>query len=102
MPFDFKGFKANAAFSESYGDYSKDATPAGSAMISNRFDTDMGEFGVLLDLAYSKISSKDSNIIVPPYYATQYEGERVYAPKHPAVTVVAVEPGAPLGTDGAS
>ena len=80
MPFDFKGFKANAAFSESYGDYSKDTTPAGSAMISNRFDTDMGEFGVLLDLAYSKISSKDSNIIVPPYYATQYEGERVYAP----------------------
>ena len=80
MPFDFNGFKANAAISGSYGDYSEEITPAGSAMISNRFDTDFGEFGVLLDLAYSKIESHDSNIIVPPYYATQYEGERVYVP----------------------
>lgn len=80
MPFDFKGFKANAAVSGSYGDYSEETTPAGSAMVSNRFDTDIGEFGVLLDLAYSKISSHDSNIIIPPYYATKYNNERVYVP----------------------
>ena len=80
MPFDFDGFKANASISGSYGDYSEDFTPAASAMVSNRFDTDIGEFGVLLDVAYSKISSHDSNIIVPPYYATEYQGERVYVP----------------------
>ncbi|WP_244904545.1 TonB-dependent receptor [Cellvibrio mixtus] len=86
MPFDFSGFKANAAISGSYGDYSEEITPAGSAMVSNRFDTDFGEFGVLLDMAYSKIESHDSNIIIPPYYATQYDldgdgnNERVYAP----------------------
>ncbi|MGD8174879.1 TonB-dependent receptor [Marinimicrobium sp. ARAG 43.8] len=80
MPFDFDGFKANAAISGSYGDYSEDFTPAGSAMVSNRFDTGIGEVGVLLDVAYSKISSHDSNIIVPPYYASDYNGERVYVP----------------------
>ena len=80
MPFDFDGFQANAAFSASYGDYSEDVTPAASGMISNRFDTDIGEIGILLDVAYSKISSHDSNIIIPPYYATEYNGERVYAP----------------------
>ncbi|WP_245573472.1 TonB-dependent receptor [Marinimicrobium agarilyticum] len=80
MPFDFDGFQANAAISGSYGDFSEEFTPAASGMISNRFDTDMGEFGVLLDVAYSKIASHDSNIIVPPYYATEYNDERVYAP----------------------
>ena len=86
MPFDFDGFKANAAISGSYGDYSEETTPAASGMISNRFDTDIGEIGVLLDVAYSKIASDDANIIIPPYYATQYDldgdgtNERVYAP----------------------
>lgn len=80
MPFDFDGFHANAALSGSYGDYSEEMTPAASGMISNRFDTDLGEFGVLLDVAYSEIESYDSNIIIPPYYATQYQGERVYVP----------------------
>ncbi len=86
MPFDFDGFKANAALSGSYGDYSEAVTPAASGMVSNRFDTDFGEIGVLLNVAYSKIESHDSNIIVPPYYATQYDldgdgdNERVYAP----------------------
>ncbi|MDO3385664.1 TonB-dependent receptor [Gilvimarinus sp. SDUM040013] len=80
MPFDFDGFNANIAIAADYGDYSEEVTPAVSGMISSRFDTDIGEFGVLLDLAYSKIASHDSNIIIPPYHATNYNGERVYAP----------------------
>lgn len=80
MPFDFDGFKANAAVTADYGDFSEEVTPAGSAMLSNRFDTDIGEIGVLLNVAYSKIASHDSNIIVPPYYATEYNGEQVYVP----------------------
>lgn len=80
MPFDFDGFKVNAALAADYGDYSDEITPAGSIMVSNRFDTGIGEIGVLLDFAYSKIASHDSNIIIPPYYATEYNGERVYAP----------------------
>ncbi len=86
MPFNFDGFKANAALAADYGDFSEEVTPAASGMISNRFDTGLGEVGVLLDVAYSKIASHDSNIIIPPYYATRYDldgdgnDERVYAP----------------------
>jgi len=80
MPFDYNDFTVNAAVSADYGDFSDRITPAGSIMVSNRFDTGIGEIGVLLDLAYSKIASHDSNIIIPPYYATNYNGERVYAP----------------------
>ena len=80
MPFDYDGFKASGSLTADYSDFSKSTTPAASGLISNRFDSDMGEFGVLLDLAYSKIESFDSNYIIPPYYATVYNGERVYAP----------------------
>lgn len=80
MPFDFDGFAANGAFSASYGDYVEKATPAASGMVSTRFDTDIGEFGVLVNLAYSNIESHDGNVIIPPYYATEYNGERVYVP----------------------
>ncbi len=86
MPFDFDGFEANAALSGSYGDFSEELTPAASGMVSNRFDTGIGEVGVLLDVAYSKIASHDSNIIIPPYYATRHdldgdgENERAYVP----------------------
>ena len=80
MPFDFDGFHANVSLAADYGDFSEEVTPAASGMISHRFDTAAGEFGVLLDLAYSKIASHDSNIIVPPYYASEFNGERVYVP----------------------
>ena len=80
MPFDFDGFKANASLAADYGDYSEEVTPAASGMVSNRFDTGIGEIGVLLNVAYSKIASHDSNIIIPPYFASDYNGERVYVP----------------------
>nr|GGH91926.1 TonB-dependent receptor [Aquisalinus luteolus] len=80
MPFDHDGFKGSAAVTADYGDYSEEITPAGSIMLSNRWDTGIGEIGVLVDLAYSKIASHDSNIIIPPFYATEFEGERVYVP----------------------
>ena len=80
MPFDFRGTKVSGSVSGSYGDFSKSLTPSASIMASTRFDTGIGEFGVLVDLAYSKIKSYDSNILVQPYYPTEHDGERVYAP----------------------
>ena len=80
MPFDFEGFKADASVTADYGDFSEEVTPAVSGMVSDRFDTDLGEFGVLLNLAYSKIKSHDSNVILPPYQATSYNDQRVFVP----------------------
>ena len=81
MPFDFDGLEINGAASLNYGDFAEDLTPAASGMISNRWEVGGGEIGLLLDYAYSKIRSDDSNIIVLPYVATNYEGERRYAPR---------------------
>jgi len=80
MPFDYDGFEGSVSATADYGDFSKALTPAISGLISNRFDTGIGEVGVLVDLAYSKIESHDSNLINPPYFAINYNGERVYAP----------------------
>jgi len=80
MPFDFEGFTFHGALSGSYGDFSEAVTPAGSALIANTFDTSIGELGVLVDFAYSKIESYDSNVLIAPYYASDYQGERVYVP----------------------
>jgi len=79
-PFDYDGFEGSVSATADYGDFSGSITPALSGLISNRFDTGVGEVGVLVDLAYSKIESHDSNLINPPYWAVDYNGERVYAP----------------------
>ncbi|MCF2949610.1 TonB-dependent receptor [Paraglaciecola aquimarina] len=80
MPFDYEGFHGSLSATADYGDFSDALTPALSGLISDRFDTDIGEIGVLVDLAYSKIESFDSNLINPPYYANNYNGNRVYVP----------------------
>lgn len=80
MPFDFDGTEVHGAVSASYGDFSASTTPSASVMGSTRFDTGAGEWGVLLDVAYSKIESYDSNILIRPYFPTEHNGEAVYAP----------------------
>ncbi|MBR0552808.1 TonB-dependent receptor [Stakelama marina] len=80
MPFDVKGTQVSGSISGSYGDFSDSITPSASLRASTRFDTGIGEFGILVDAAYSKIKSYDSNILVQPYFASVYNGDRVYAP----------------------
>ena len=80
MPFDSKGTRISGSISGSYGDFSKSITPSASLMASTRFNTGIGEFGVLVDAAYSKIKSYDSSILVYPYYPALHDGSVVYAP----------------------
>jgi TonB-dependent receptor len=80
MPFDFNGTKISGSASGNYGDFSDAVEPSASIRASTRFHTGLGEFGILADVAYSKIRSFDSNILVVPYYPTTFNGSRVYAP----------------------
>jgi TonB-dependent receptor len=80
MPFDSKGTNVAGSISGSYGDFSDDITPSASIRASTRFDTPLGEFGILANLAYSKIKSYDSNYLVRPYFPTLHNGNTVYAP----------------------
>lgn len=54
MPFDFKGFKFAASTKLTYSKLREGTSPDASFLVSNRWDTDLGQFGVLLDVAHSE------------------------------------------------
>ncbi|KRA61700.1 TonB-dependent receptor [Caulobacter sp. Root655] len=69
LPFDFKDGQVSVTAGGSYGAQAKKASPRASAMFSKRFDTNIGEFGVLWDLAYSRLHQQGSNLQVGAMFA---------------------------------
>jgi len=80
MPFDYdKGLQINGSMEGNYGDVAEAIDPSASALISNRWDTGIGEFGALLDLSYSKLQQKSNFIRMEPFYRTSLpDGEGGY------------------------
>ena len=68
MPFDFKGFKGSIGLSESYSTLNEKKAPTGTILLSNRWDTPLGQFGALVDFAYSKSPTRTDAIGVDPYF----------------------------------
>jgi iron complex outermembrane recepter protein len=65
-PLDFDGFEAAAQARVTYYDYADKAAPQVSALISNRWDTGIGEIGVLLSGAYQHTEFRtDFNAVEP-------------------------------------
>ena len=69
LPFDFTDTEVSVTAGGSYGTQAKKASPRASAMFSKRFDTNIGEFGVLWDLAYSRLHQQGSNLQVGAMFA---------------------------------
>jgi TonB-dependent receptor len=69
VPFDFNKPQFNVTMGGSYGTQVKKASPRISAMYSTRFDTGIGEIGVLWDLAYSRLHQQSSNLQVGAMFA---------------------------------
>ncbi|MYN20100.1 TonB-dependent receptor [Rugamonas sp. FT107W] len=67
LPFDYKGFKAALSVEESRASRSTHTRPGLSGLISNRWTTPLGQFGALLDLAHSEISTASDSMGVSPY-----------------------------------
>ncbi|MDR7267405.1 TonB-dependent receptor [Pelomonas saccharophila] len=69
LPFDFKGpkgaFSVEASQQQLRGGK---AEPSFSGLVSNRWKTDLGEIGALLDIAHSKIATRANGLFVEPYY----------------------------------
>ncbi|NML05693.1 TonB-dependent receptor [Sphingomonas sp. G-3-2-10] len=57
-PFDFKGLEIAGSAEINYGDFVDKATPTGSILISNRWETPIGEFGLLANFSYSQLKSR--------------------------------------------
>jgi len=82
MPFDYKKPETDVTLSYNYGDLVRKGTSGFSALTTRRFDTPVGEVGVLVDLAYSDLTSKDSFERVEPYFS-EYNlalNKNVYVP----------------------
>jgi len=61
-PFDSEGFVAAFSAELGYGSLAEEAAPAGSMLISNRWDTGLGEFGVMLNAAYSEVITESQGV----------------------------------------
>ena len=82
LPFDYKGQKAAVSAQGTYSTLKKgDVTPSLSALYSNRWNTGIGEFGALLDLAYSESGTRTDAFQVEPYYPLTIGGQTRWVPK---------------------
>lgn len=67
-PFDYDGFKAAAAFTQSYFDLTDKFRPSASLMLSDRWDTGIGEIGILASVSYQKTAFRQDTISTEPFY----------------------------------
>lgn len=82
MPFDSKKSLLAYSLDSSWGDLARKWEPSGSILYSNRWDTNIGELGFLVDLSDSKLSSRTDTMSVDPYNVRTdlVPGKTVYVP----------------------
>ncbi len=82
MPFDSKKRVLAYSLDSSWGDLSRKWQPSGSVLYSNRWDTNIGEVGFLVDLSDSKLSSRTDTMSVDPFNVRTnlVPGKTVYVP----------------------
>ena len=68
VPFDSEGFVAAFSGEVGYGNLANEAKPAGSFLVSNRWDTGVGEFGLMANAAYSEVVTQSQGVQVGRYY----------------------------------
>ncbi|SFN95751.1 TonB-dependent receptor [Sphingomonas sp. OK281] len=67
-PFDFDGFKISGSATNTYYDLVKNSQPAASLLVSDRWNTGIGEIGILASASYQKTSFRQDTISTEPFY----------------------------------
>jgi TonB-dependent receptor len=67
LPFDFKGRKGAISLEATRSQLRGKASPSFSGLISDRWDTGLGQFGALIDVARSRIKTRSDGLAVSPY-----------------------------------
>ncbi len=82
VPFDFsRGLHVAATSDISVGDLAQKGDGSGSLLVSHKWDTPIGQIGVLGDVAYSRLSSNSHFFRVEPYFRTRLsDGKDYYVP----------------------
>ncbi|MES2120774.1 MAG: TonB-dependent receptor [Pseudomonadota bacterium] len=84
VPFDANGEIIQASVNAIYGDLAKKVTPEFSAFYSNRWSTNIGDIGVMVDGAYSKIRTQSQGI----QYMRTAAFDQAFGPDGPALAYV--------------
>jgi TonB-dependent receptor len=83
LPFDFKGMKGGFSVQETHSALmGGKPSPSYSGMFSNRWNTDVGQFGILVDLAHSESKTRSDGVQIGAYYPRTdvVAGQTVYLP----------------------
>ena len=67
-PFDFDGFKAAATLTQSHFDLVDKFKPSASLLLSDRWETGIGEIGILASVSYQKTAFRQDTISTEPFY----------------------------------
>jgi iron complex outermembrane receptor protein len=68
MPFDQKGLLVSGTVGMNYYDLIDDTKPNASLLVSDRWETGIGEIGVLVDLSYFQGAFRSDDITIEPYF----------------------------------
>jgi TonB-dependent receptor len=71
VPFDSEGFVAAFSAEMGYGDLSGQVKPSGSALVSNRWDTGIGEFGIMANAALSQVVTESQGVQLARFFRTE-------------------------------
>lgn len=81
MPFDSAGQLASVTVKANYGDQIKETNGEYSGLYSNRWETEIGEVGFLVDISTSDLSSRSDQIYTRAYIPRTIDNKTVYVPK---------------------
>lgn len=68
MPFDADGQVISGTVQGNYGDAIEEFNTEFSGLYSNRWDTPIGDFGLLVDLSTSELSSRSDNVLIRAFH----------------------------------
>jgi len=80
MPFDYKTPEADVTAGYNYGDFLKKGNPSESLLLTDSWQTGVGKFGILVDVARSELQSRSDTFQVEPYYPQLINNSLAYIP----------------------
>ncbi|MGN6375902.1 MAG: TonB-dependent receptor [Sphingomonas sp.] len=92
-PFDFDGFRMGATVTNTYYDLVRKSRPSASILLSDRWNTGIGEIGVLADVAYQKTAFRQDTISTEPFYTLDQSLKADGSPNNPDDYATATELG---------
>ncbi|WP_331345483.1 TonB-dependent receptor [Cellvibrio sp. UBA7661] len=81
MPFDADGQLVSVSAKANYGDQLEETNGEYSGLYSNRWETDAGEFGILINASTSDLATRSDQVYSRPYMPRNINGDDVWVSK---------------------